>query len=173
MKKALMATVVLALALPAFAQKTVIPRSANSTDQTFMLNTAKASLAEVELGKLAVENASSDQVKKFAQRMVDDHSKSNDELRNLAASKNVVLPSALDAQDKAMHDRLMALKGEDFDREYMAMMVAGHGRVADALRAESETGKDADVKAWASKTLPTVEYHLKIAQETNQVVGSR
>jgi putative membrane protein len=67
-------------------------------------------MAEVELGKLATQNASSESVKKFGQKMVDDHSKGNDELKALAASKNVVLPSEVDAQDKSMKDKLAAMK---------------------------------------------------------------
>jgi putative membrane protein len=171
MNKAFYATAVMVLAsLPALAQTK--PEAATSADQAFMMNTAKAGLAEVELGKLATMNASSDQVKKFGQKMVDDHSKANDELKALAGSKNVVLPSDLDAQDKAAHDKLSALKGVEFDREYMSMMVAGHRKVLDSLRKESSSGKDADVKAWAAKTTPTVEEHLKMAQEANRAVGT-
>jgi len=172
MKRALMATVVFAFAAaPAFAQ-TGQPRSATPADQTFLVNTAKAGLAEVEFGKVALENATNEQVKAFAQRMVDDHSKANEELKTLAASKNVVVPSTLDAQDKGMQDKLMALKGEAFDREYMTAMVAGHTKVVESLRAESQSGKDPDVKAWAARTLPTVEDHLKMARETNRAVGT-
>jgi putative membrane protein len=87
-------------------------------------------MAEVELGKLATQNASSESVKKFGQKMVDDHSKGNDELKALAASKNVVLPSEVDAQDKSMKDKLAAMKGRLSNREYMTMMVAGHRKVA-------------------------------------------
>lgn len=172
MKNALTATVVFAFAAAPIVAQTGLPRTAKPTDQVFLLNTAKANLAEVELGKLALQNASSDQVKTFAKRMVDDHSKANEELRALAASKNVVLPSAVDPQDMAVHDKLMALKGEAFDREYITMMVAGHAKVAESLRVESESGKDADVKAWADRTLPTVEVHLKMARETDRVVGT-
>jgi putative membrane protein len=171
MKKAFYATAVMVLAsLPAFAQTK--STAATSADQMFLVNTAKASMAEVELGKLATLNASSDQVKTFGQKMVDDHTKANDELRALAGSKNIVLPSDLDAQDKAAHDKLAALKGVEFDREYMSMMVAGHRKVVDSLKKESTAGNDTDVKSWASKTLPTVEEHLKMAQDTNRAVGT-
>jgi putative membrane protein len=171
MKHALVATAVFVLAAaPAFAQAT--PKPVSSTDETFMLNTAKAGMAEVELGKLAAQNASSDSVKKFGQRMVDDHSKGNDELKTLAASKNVVLPSEVDAQDKAMKDKMAAMKGEAFDREYMAMMVGGHTKVVESFRTEAKSGQDADLKAWVTKTLPAIEAHLKLAQDTNRAVGT-
>ena len=167
-----MTLVVLALAAgPAFAQAGQ-PPAATSADQTFVMNTVKGNMAEVEFGRVATLNASSADVKKFAQRMVDDHSKALADLRALAGSKNIVLPSELDAQDKAMRDKMAAMKGEAFDREYMTMMVAGHRKVADSFRDELASGKDADVKAWATKTLPTVEEHLKLAQETNRAVGT-
>jgi putative membrane protein len=111
-------------------------------------------------------------VKKFGQMMIDDHSKGNDELKTLAASKNVVLPSEVDPQDKATRDKLAAMKGEAFDREYMSMMVAGHRRVVDSFRAEDKSGTDPDLKAWVNKTLPTIEEHLKMAQDTNRTVGT-
>ena len=171
MGKALLVTAVFVLAAaPVFAQAT--PKPVSSTDQEFMLNTAKAGMAEVELGKLAVQNAASDQVKQFGQKMVDDHSKKNDELKALAASKNVVLPSEFDAQDVAMRDKMAATKGEAFDREYMTMMIAGHRKVVDSFRAEAASGQDADLKAWVAKTLPGVEEHLKLAQDTNRAVGT-
>lgn len=171
MRKALLATAAFVLATaPAFAQATGKPVS--STDETFMMNTAKAGMAEVELGKLAVQNAASDQVKKFGQKMVDDHSRKNDELKALAASKNVVLPSEVDAQDKAMRDKMAAMKGETFDREYMTMMVAGHRKVVESFRAEVVSGQDADLKAWVEKTLPGVEEHLRLAQDTTRAVGT-
>jgi putative membrane protein len=171
MKHALVVMAVFVLAAPpAFAQAT--PKPVSPTDETFMINTAKAGMAEVELGKLATQNASSESVKKFGQKMVDDHSKGNDELKALAASKNVVLPSEVDAQDKSMKDKLAAMKGEAFDREYMTMMVAGHRKVADSFRTEATSGQDADLKAWVTKTLPTIEEHLKLAQDTNRAVGT-
>lgn len=171
MKNAFLPTVVFVLAaVPAFAQAK--PAAASSADQSFMMNTAKANLAEVDLGKLAVQNASSDQVKKFAEKMIDDHTKAYDDLKTLAGSKNVVLPGDVDPQDKATHDKLAALKGDAFDREYMSMMVSGHRKVAESVRTESTSGKDPDVKAWAAKTLPTVEEHLKMAQDTNRAVGT-
>jgi len=171
MKHALVATAVFVLAAaPAFAQAT--PKPVSSTDQTFMIDTAKAGMAEVELGKLAAQNAASNSVKQFGQKMADDHSKGNDELKALAASKNIVLPSELDAQDKSMRDKMAAMKGEAFDREYMTMMVAGHRKVVDSFQTEATSAQDADLKAWVTKTLPTIEQHLKLAQETNRAVGT-
>jgi putative membrane protein len=129
-------------------------------------------MAEVELGKLAADKASSDEVKKFGQRMVDDHGKANDELKKLAENKNITLPTAPDAKHKATIDRLSKLSGEAFDRAYMQEMLKDHRKDVSEFRTESKSGKDADVKAWAAKTLPTLEEHLKLAQDANKAVGT-
>jgi putative membrane protein len=155
--------VVLGLAAP--------PLLASSPDEMFVLDVAKDGMAEVELGKVAAEKGSRDDVKKFGQRMADDHSKAGDELKTLAQSKNITLPTAVDSKDKATADRLAKLSGAAFDRAYMQHMVAGHRKAVAAFKRESTSGKDPDVKAWAAKTLPTIEDHLKSAQEIARNVG--
>src|SRR5207248_5959538 len=118
------------------------------------------------------DKASSDQVKQFGQRMVTDHSKANDELKSLAEKKNITLPTDIDPQDKATHDRLSKLSGAAFDRAYMQHMLADHRKDVNEFKRESTTGKDPDVKTWASKTLPTLEDHLKLAEDTTKAVGT-
>ena len=159
---------------PVFAQAKKAARAARTgSDQTFVMNTAKGSMAEVELGKLAAEKASNAEVKKFAQHMVDDHGKANDELKALAATKNIRLPAEPDAQQKATHARLAKMSGVGFDRAYMQAMVQGHTKAVADFRHESQAGRDSDVKAFAAKTLPTIEDHLKMAKSTgNQVVSA-
>ena len=120
----------------------------------------------MQLGKLAQDHASSQAVKDFGQHMVDDHSKANDELKSLAQQKNVTLPADLDAKDKATIDRLSKLNGAAFDRAYMRDMVADHKKDIAEFQKESNSGLDADVKAWASKTLPTLQQHLQLAEST-------
>ncbi len=176
MKQALLvATVVVALSAPvalARGQAKDPPAAKSGSDNTFVMNAAKGGMAEVELGKLAVQKASSDQVKQFGQRMVDDHGKANDELKALAQQKNITVPSEIDAKHKAEIDRLSKLSGAAFDREYMRAMLMDHRKDVNEFRVESKSGKDADVKAWAAKTLPTLEEHLKQAQDTNRAVGT-
>jgi len=160
-------------AAPAFAsgkkaKKTAKPMS----DQTFVIDAAKGGMAEVELGKLAQDKAASTEVKNFGKRMVDDHSKANDELQSLAKNKNITLPPDLDPKDKALRDRLSKLSGAAFDRAYMNAMLSDHRKVVSEFKRESTAGKDPDVKAFASKTLPTVEEHLKLAQDTTKAVGT-
>jgi len=182
-RKAIFGTVVLALAAaPAFAQtgkakaqnqtatKTTAARQ--GSDQKFVMDAAKGGMAEVELGKLAQDKGSSEQVKSFGKRMVDDHSKANDELQTLAKNKSITLPSDLDPKDKALKDRLSKLSGAAFDRAYMNAMLQDHRKDVNEFRMESKSGKDADVKAFAAKTLPTLEDHLKLAQEAEKAVGT-
>jgi putative membrane protein len=143
-----------------------------AADEAFVMKAAKGGMAEVELGKLASQKASADNVKQFGQRMVDDHSKANDELKSLAASKKITLPAEMGAEEKALHDRLSKLSGAAFDRAYMKAMVADHVKDVNEFKMESKSGKDPDVKAWAGKTLPTLEDHLKMAREANSAVGT-
>ena len=143
-----------------------------SGDSAFAIKAAQANMAEVELGKLALQKTMSDDVKKFAQMMVDDHSKALDELKGVAGTKNITLPTAIDAEHKKLSDRLSKLSGAAFDREYMQAMVDGHRKVAADLRKESQSGTDSDLKAWAGKTVPAVEAHLKQAETVNRTVHS-
>jgi putative membrane protein len=135
-------------------------------DNTFIMKAAQGGMAEVELGKLAQANASSDAVKQFGQRMVDDHSKANDELKRIAADKGVTLPSGPDAKSQATKDRLSKLTGKEFDRAYMEDMVKDHREDVAEFKKEANSGKDSEVKGFASKTLPTLEEHLKLAEQT-------
>jgi len=185
MKKAiLLGTVVLGFAAaPVFAgQETTRPTKAPATmndkttnksgDQAWAKKVAAGGMAEVELGKLATEKASSEEVKKFGQRMVDDHSKANDELKTIAQSKNITLPADVGAKEKALHDRLSKLSGAAFDRAYMQAMVADHREDVPEFRKEANAGKDPEMKAFAAKTLPTLEDHLKTAEQIGKTVGS-
>jgi len=151
---------------PAEPAKTA--QSSASSDQQFVKTVAGDNMAEVELGKLAAEKASRDDVKKFAQKMVDDHGKAGDELKTIASSKNITLPQSVDASHKAVHDRLSKLSGAAFDRDYVREMLNGHRKAVAAFKNEASNGKDAEIKAWASKTQPTIEAHLREVEELNR-----
>jgi putative membrane protein len=171
MKIPLAMLMVMALATASGAQQSP-SRAVASGDSAFATKAAHANMAEVELGKLALQKTMSDEVKKFAQMMVDDHSKALDELKSVAGTKKITLPTAIDAEHKKLSDRLSKLSGAAFDREYMAAMVDGHRKVAADFRKQSQSGADSDLKAWAGKTLPTVEAHLKQAETVNRSVHS-
>jgi putative membrane protein len=142
-----------------------------SADAPFIGTAAMDGLAEVEHGRLATQNASSPGVKQFAQRMVDDHSKAGDELKGLASQKDVTLATKLDRQHRAMQDKLAKLKGAAFDKAYMAHMVTAHLQAVALFQQEAKGGQDPDVKAWAGKTLPTLQEHLKMASSINATVS--
>ncbi len=144
---------------------------ASSPDEAFMKKAAQGGQAEVELGQLAKDKGANDSVKSFGQRMVDDHSKANDELKNLASQKNVTLPTALSAKDQALKDRLEKLNGRAFDRAYIQAMVKDHREDVVEFQKESTSGADTEVKAWASKTLPTLREHLHMAERDEKGGG--
>jgi putative membrane protein len=131
------------------AQTTTKTRA--SADEAFVKEAAKGGLAEVEFGKLATEKASNDRVKQFGQKMVTDHSKANDELKPIAASKNIQAASELDSKHKATYDRMKAMSGATFDRAYVSDMLRDHEKDVAAFRKESTSGRDPDVKAFAAK----------------------
>ena len=135
-----------------------------------MEEAAIGGMAEVELGNLAQQKASSDDVKKFAERMVQDHSKANDQLKQTASAKGVELPTALDKKHKSDMDKLQKLSGADFDRAYMKHMVSDHKKDVSEFQKEAKSGKDSELKSFASSTLPTLQDHLKLAQTTNDAV---
>jgi len=145
---------------------------AAATDTKFVHEAAAGGMAEVELGKLAAGKASSPDVKAFGQRMVDDHSKANDELKALASQKGMTLPSAPEPAHKAMQDRLSKLTGAAFDKAYMQEMVKDHDKDVAAFKHASTSAADPDLKAWAAKTLPTLQEHQTQAKSINTKLGS-
>jgi putative membrane protein len=139
--------------------------------QSFLSEAAQDGMAEVELGRLAASNASSAEVKAFGQQMVTDHGKANDEVKALAAKKSITLPKEVGAKHKAEHDKLAQLSGEAFDRAYVQAMVADHEKAVSTFKEQSTMNPDAEVKAWAAKTLPTLEEHLTKVRNLAGTVG--
>ena len=145
-------------------------KSVPSADRKFAEKAAIGGMAEVELGNLAQQKASNDQVKQFGARMVQDHSKANDELKQVAGTKGIQLPASLDKKHQQDVERFQKMTGAQFDKAYMSHMVADHKQDVSEFKKEANSGKDADIKGFASKTLPTLEEHLKLAQTTNDAV---
>jgi putative membrane protein len=135
------------------------------TDTTFVQKAAQGGLAEVELGQLAVQKASSEDVKKFGQRMVDDHTKANEQLKQLATQEHRDLPEHPAAKDKQTKARLEKLSGAQFDKAYMRDMVKDHQKDVVEFERESKMAKDPAVKSFAEQTLPTLREHLKEAEK--------
>jgi putative membrane protein len=195
-----LAAISLALASPAFAQQspattpsqgtmpqTQMPPGHTATqtqgqkqklsekDKTFAKEAAMGGMAEVELGNVAQTNAQNDEVKQFGTRMVRDHSAANQQLTTILADKDVTVPTQLDEKHRKTLDKLSKMRGAEFDRAYMHEMVEDHDKDVKKFRQEAEHGKDADLKAFAQKTLPVLEQHQKLAHEINKsltAVGS-
>ena len=185
MKTLLFAGAALALATGGFAQNQTpsttqnqnptrsVVTSSGSEDIEFVLDAANGGLAEVELGKLAAQRAQSDEVKKFAQRMVDDHTKANEQLKKIADSKSIKLPTDVEGKDKALMQRLEKLNGAAFDRSYMNAMVNDHVKDVSEFKREANAGRDPQVKSFAESTLPTLEEHLQQAKTTRGTTSTR
>ena len=133
-------------------------------DKEWVTKAGMAGLAEVQMGNLALQKASSAGVKAFAQRMVTDHSKGNTELQEFATAKGLALPAELDDEHKGALDHLAGLSGAEFDKAYMQHMVSDHEKAVALFTAGSTSATDNDLKAWAGKTLPALREHLQLAQ---------
>jgi len=129
-------------------------------DAKFATDAANGGLAEVALGKLAQTKATNPKVKSFADMMVTDHSKANDELAAIAKAKNITLPAAPDADHQKKLDDLSKLSGKDFDKAYVDAMVDGHKKTLDLMNMAAKDCKDSELKAFAAKTAPVVQTHL-------------
>ena len=137
-----------------------------SGDEKMMRDIAYSNISEVAAGKLALEKSQSDDVKSFAQKMIDDHTKAQQELQTLADSKGVKLPTEPDAKHKAMAKMLSALKGDAFDKRYLKQGgLNDHENTHKLLQRVQSKAKDADLQAYAAKTITAVDQHLTLAQE--------
>ena len=138
----------------------------SKADNKAIMDMAMVNMAEVEMGKMAQSKSQNAEVKTFAQQMIDDHSKGLTEVQTVAQAKGITLPTELDAKHKSMAAKLAKLDGDKFDREYMKMGgTGGHKEALAMLNKNEKSAKDADVKGLATKMKPTVEQHLKAAQQ--------
>ncbi len=149
----------------AMAQDSKMSAMKSSADSAFVMKAASGGMLEVELGKVAQEKGSSQAVKDFGKKMVDDHSKANDQLKQVASQKNITIPSDMMPKDKAMLTKMSALSGKAFDKAYISDMVGDHKKDVAAFQKEANSGKDSDIKNFASQTLPTLQEHLKMIQD--------
>ena len=153
---------IISLALAA----SVYGNNLSGDDTKFIKEAATGGMLEVELGKIALTHASNSKVKDFGKRMQDDHTKGNNDLKKLASSKGVELPSKVEGKAKSTLDRLAKLSGSEFDRQYMQAMVDDHREDISAFQNAAQKANDPDVKRFAEEHLPTLKTHLKIAEAT-------
>ena len=137
-------------------------------EKRFVKDALLGGMTEVELGKVALERASSDPVKQFAQKMIDDHSKANEDLKQLASKENINVPDSLDSKHQSRVEKLSKLSGADFDRAYIKDQLKDHQQDVQEFQQEAQRGSDPDVKSFASKTLPVFEEHLSMAKDLDK-----
>jgi putative membrane protein len=134
----------------------------------FVHQAARAGIAEVKLGKMATEQAESRDVQQFGQRMVADHTKANDQLKAIAQDKNIEVPTEMNEKHQQLAEKLAKLRVAEFDRAYIRAMVKDHEEAVELFSKEAQQGQDADLKAFAAETLPTLQEHLNMVNELAQ-----
>jgi putative membrane protein len=139
-------------------------------DTEFAVDAADGSMLEVKLGELAAANGTSAKVKELGQMMVTDHTAANEELKTLAGQKNISLPGTLSEKSQKKYNDVAEKKGEDFDKAFSEAMVKDHKDVISLFQKQADNGNDADLRAWASGKLPTLQHHLSMAEQTEDAV---
>lgn len=147
------------------AAKPATDSKLDAADQKFVMAAANGGMAEVKLGQIAQEKGESQAVKDFGKKMVEDHGKANEKLKTLASSKGITLASDITGEEKEHIEKLSKLSGAEFDKAYTADMIKDHRKDISEFRKESKQGQDADVKAFAAETLPTLREHQKMIRE--------
>ncbi len=152
-------------------------QSANRVNPTvappaaFMKSMAQSNLEEIELGNMAQQNASDPAVRSFGQRMVQDHTRLNDQLKQSASQMNMPLPSSPSALETQQIRKLQGMSGKAFDRAYMDYMLSDHRADVRLVQSEAEYSNDPAVKALAAQTLPVLESHLRLAENVAGQIG--
>ena len=155
------------LVVPAlsFCLTTLVRADVSSGDKAFVQKAAVGGMFEVQAGQLAQDKGDSQDVKDFGARMVSDHSKANDELKGIAGSKGIDVPTQLDAKHQKMLDSLQGMSGPAFDKAYLSDMTKGHEATDELMMKEAKSGDDSDLKAFAAKTDKVVKHHIKMLDE--------
>ncbi|MFB2895739.1 DUF4142 domain-containing protein [Aerosakkonemataceae cyanobacterium BLCC-F50] len=135
----------------------------SSSDRLFMNKAAQGNLAEIRLSQLALQKGSSDQVKQYAQQMIDQHTQASNQLAQIAAQKGVTLPTQLDAQHQQIERQLQRLSGASFAQAYMRAMVNDHAQTVALFQKQTQQGRDQDVVSFASELLPAIQEHYTMA----------
>jgi putative membrane protein len=144
----------------------------NSKDFKFVTDASRGGMEEVQLGQLAKQKAGSPAVKEFGERMITDHQKANDDLKQIAQKKGALIPNELSRHETSALDKLQNLSGAEFDKYYVSNMVRDHKKDVREFEKASQNLSDPDLKAFAEKTLPTLQEHLRMAENLeSQVKG--
>ncbi len=136
----------------------------SKADSMFVMKAAMGGMMEVQSGTTAQQNAMSDRVKSFGTMLVNDHSKANSELMAIASGRGVTPPAELPADKKKHLDDMAKMKGKTFDSHFISMMLNDHKKDIAEFEKQANSGTDAELKAFAAKTLPTLKMHLDSVQ---------
>ena len=142
-------------------------QAAGDPDEFFMVEAAQNNLAEIAAGELAVERGG-DAVKQYGQRMIDDHTRAQNELMSLAERKGVKLPARPDEQHMVFSAHLRELAGAEFDREFIGHMHGDHAKVVTMFEDKAKNAQDPELRAWAAKMVPILQEHLRLASAMQQ-----
>jgi len=142
-------------------------------DSEFMTEAASGGMLEVQLGQQVAKKATTPDVKQFAQQMVTDHTKSNDELKALAAQKNITLPTTLGKDHQKVYDEVLAEKGAELDKKYVSAMLADHQEDIKEYQEAVTKASDATLKTYAQKNLPVLQMHLGMLQKMQPVIDAK
>jgi putative membrane protein len=151
-------------ATPQSAPGVPAPHTTNTQDKLFAQLLGAGGMAEVEFGKIADGKAQSSSVKDFARRMVQDHSRANEQLEKLAKRANIPLAGELGPDEKAMKDELDRSSARSFDLAYMQGQLVGHQKAVILLQYEIGQGQDSELQRFAAESLPVVIGHLEMAR---------
>jgi putative membrane protein len=142
-----------------------------SPDKVFLHKASMGGYAEVQFGQLAAQKGNSDEVKKFGQKMVDDHTALNEQLKPFADSMGVKAPSKLSPKDQAEYDKLNGLSGDDFDKEYLSFMVKDHHQDLREFRHEEGAASDPNLKAAVTKGTKVIREHTEMVDKLAKDMG--
>lgn len=141
-----------------------MPAHAASSAKGFVEKVSEGNAAELALGKLALEKANNPEVKSFAQHIVDDHQKSQDELKQVAQNKGLETPDKIGIKQKATQERLQRMSGASFDKAYIDAMVKEHQNKVKEFERQAQSSDDPEIKNWAAQTVPKLQQHLQTAK---------
>lgn len=145
----------------------------SAKDYKFAVQAAQGGMAEVQLGELAKQKAANPEVKSFGEKMVTDHKKANDELKQIISQKGAVLPTELPRKDASTLNGLQRANGPDFDREYIEHMVKDHKKDVKEFEDAAQSLTDPELKSFAQKTLPTLQEHLRMVEQIEPNVSKK
>jgi putative membrane protein len=146
----------------------VAAQAGTHTDAAFVRDACAAGATEVQAGQLALSQARNPALQGFAATMVQDHGATDDALRGLAQRKGYGMARGPTPTQKKVLDDLKSLHGDAFDAKYAQMMLHDHHQIVALFTREANSGQDTDLKVFASKTLPTLQQHLSMAQALPQ-----